>query len=545
MEKKVITPQVKTLTVTNFGARLTRYPNGDINSGLAVYGTTHSVNNFQKPGNLMFNEQPIQIDAAGSVITDMIVCGKSRNESGITYVYAVGHLKRVYKIQVNNPSTNNPSYDNPVLLMTLANSQTFKYGGSIQFYQAGATERIFIGHDAGVTKLNFDGTGETVVGTTSSSTWIADVPRQSVQLQGKMYWTNGPNIAEIDSTELVTTYVKLSPGFPANTQARDIRVTSDGKYAVIVVTRVPLRDITLTTPDTNEITNSESIIAYWNGTDLGYSSFTTIPSFSQTAYYTFGSSEFAFGYDIAGGMVSNPSNKILSMILDESPMPNAVSSNGNILGWMTPMFHNGFLKASLYIYGSLDEEVPKGFWRQLLWPAQGTETDIICVPFHLLVSNLSFAQSTGGYGGNVMGTGRIYFSTLETSSGTTKYKLYSFLSVPGGQGASAGGVYETQAQLFSKKVGVKEVRVYCEPTAANNSFQIDFIGMNGSAISNSTCTYTYAVGTDPTKSQGSLDVIKFTPSFQPTAALGVRITNLGSVNTTIHKIEVDVTEQGR
>jgi hypothetical protein len=92
---------------------------------------------------------------------------------------------------------------------------------------------------------------------------------------------------------------------------------------------------------------------------------------------------------------------------------------------------------------------------------------------------------------------------------------------------------------------VKEIRVYCEPTATGNSFSIAAIGMDGAVITNSTSTYTYSAGTDPTKGQGSLDVIKFTPSFKPTAALGLRITNLGTVNTTIHKIEVDYTEQGR
>src|SRR3990167_378748 len=215
----------KTLVIDNFQGRLTRYADGDITSGYAKYTKTFGNDPLSNPGNLTWFEAPTRIDPNESVITDLIMASKARLESGITYVYAIGHTGRLYKIQVNDPTTYNPNYDNPVLLTTLtSNSPTFKYGASIQFY--GATERIYIGHDVGVTRIDFNGANETFVGVAGSYT--ANVPRPSINFLGKLYFGNGTNLVEIDSTELVTDYTKLDPGFPSGTQVRDIDVSPNG-----------------------------------------------------------------------------------------------------------------------------------------------------------------------------------------------------------------------------------------------------------------------------------------------------------------------------
>src|ERR1041385_8187905 len=112
--------------IDNFGGRLTRYNFGDMNSGIAKYIATFGNDPFRFPGQLSWQETAIQIDSAGTVITDLIMDGKERVESGIVYIYCIGHTGRLYKIQVNDPSTYNPDYDNPVLLATLTvNSPTF------------------------------------------------------------------------------------------------------------------------------------------------------------------------------------------------------------------------------------------------------------------------------------------------------------------------------------------------------------------------------------------------------------------------------------
>lgn len=530
-----------TLVIDNFGGRLTRFFDGDINNGRAKFGTTFGNDPFSNPGNLTWFETGTQIDSAGSVITDLIMCGKERVESGISYVYAVGHTGRVYKIQNNDPTTFNPNYDNPVLLTTItAGTPTFTRGGYIDFY--GATEKMYIGHDKGVTSLTFDGATESAI----SGTWTQTVPRPIRQFVGKLYIGNGTNLAEIDSTGTVTTSTKLSPSFPDNTQVRDLDVSNDGNYLEAVVTRLALPSMLATTQDTTFLSNSESYIFKWNGTDTGYTAFDTFPSFSLNSNAAFGRFQYTFGYDLAGSAVFNPTDKILSPVLSQAPTPNAVGSNGNIIGWATSEFYNGFNRMVNYIYGSLDNEIGVGWWRQFAQSATGTETDVIRVPFQMLVSNFQIGSSTNGYGGGVFGSGKAYFSTLEVSgTPTTKYKFYKWFPVSTTTGTSIGGVYETQNQLFSKKQKINAVRIYGKPWVASNSFKIDLIGSSGNPITNGSLTFT-AQNTSPSAPMyiGN-DFAWWSPQITNIYSLGLRITNLGSTNHTIMKVEIDYETGGQ
>ena len=90
-----------TKIIDNFTGSMTPKLNGDMNSGYSQWLNVFGYDPFTKPGNLTWNEMQTQIDSAGSVITDLIVAGKTRVESGIIYVYAIGHTGRLYKIQVN------------------------------------------------------------------------------------------------------------------------------------------------------------------------------------------------------------------------------------------------------------------------------------------------------------------------------------------------------------------------------------------------------------------------------------------------------------
>jgi len=529
---------MKTLVIDNFGGRLTRYNDGDINSGLVKYTTSFGSEPFGDPGNLTWAETATQIDPSYSVITDLIMDGKERVESGISYVYAIGHTGRVYKIQVNDPASYNPNYDNPVLLTTLTSgTPTFTRGASIDFY--GATERIYIGHDKGVTRVDFNGSNETVVGVAGS--WTQTVPRPLKQFLGNLVVGNGSNIAIIDSTATVASYAKLSPGFPTNSQVRDMDVSTDGNYIEIVVSNLALPDLTATTQDTTLISNSSSFIFRWNGVDVGYTSFDTFPSFSLNANATFTGNQYTFGYDLAGAAIFNPTQKILSPVLSQAPIPNALGSNANIIGWAATEFYNGFSRMVSFVYGSLDNEVTTGWWRQFAQSAQGTETDVVRVPFQLLVSNFLLGSVTNGYAGGVAGTGKAYFSTLETSTApTTKYKFYKWFPVPTTTGTAISGVYETQNELFSKKVQIKQVRIYGEPWVANNEFTVALIGSNGSAITNGSKTFT--AGTNLTIGD---DFAWYDPAIVPTYTVGLRITNSGSANHTIMKVEIDYDDGGK
>lgn len=532
---------METLVIDNFNGDMTAYSNGDINSGRGSVVENFGANPFIKPGSLTWHNQPIQIDPAAAVITDMIMAGKERVESGVLYVYAIGHTGRLYKIQVNDPVTYNANYDNPVLVTTLTiNTPTFTRGGTMDFF--GATEKIYIGGDKGVTSINFDGTGEAFVGVLGS--WTQTVPRPLKQFIGKLYAGNGSNIAEIDSTATVTSYAKLTPGFPTNTQVRDIDVSPDGNYLEIVVSRLALYDITAAAQDTTSTANSESYIFKWNGTDLGYTAFDTFPSFSLTANTMFQDFQYTFGYDQFGASIFNPIRKILNEPEVQAPQPNAVASTGNILSWMAPINFDGISYMLNNVYGTLDREVA-GYWTNFFVPAAGSETDIIRVPCQIQVSNFGLGSSSNGYTDSVYGTAKTYYSTLETSAApTTKYRFYKWSLVPltlmNDPGTPIEGIYQTQSHLFSKKAKIVEVRVYGEPWVANNSFTIDLIGSSGDPITGASKTFT--AGSNLTV---GADFAWYTPYAATTYTLALRVTNAGTANHVINRVEIDYETSGK
>lgn len=527
-----------TITVNNFQGRLTRYENGDINSGLAKYATTFGNDPFSIPGKLTWFEQPTRIDSAESVITDLIVAARPRLESGITYVYAVGHTGRVYKIQVNSPPTFNPNFDSPVLLATLTvGAPTFKYAASINFF--GTTERLYIGHDLGFTRLNFDGTNETWVGTVNS-VYTTGVPRPAVNFLGKLYGGNGTNLVEIDPTPSVLSYGKLSPAFPVGTQVRDIDVAPDGNYAQVVVSRIAQNDTTTATQDTTNLSSADSYFIKWNGVDAGYTSYNPYNSYSLNANTSFGPYSYTFGYDLGGAAVYSNGQKVITLPDSLSPHINALFSTGNMVGFLAPEQSQSVLKASLLMYGQYDNEIPEGLYRPFRISATA-QTDIIQAPLCVIVSNLFFGSSSAGYANNRVGSAKIYFSTFETDAApTSKYKLYKFTTVPTGSGTAIAGVYETQTQIFSQKMAPKEIRLYTEPFVANNAFTVALIGSDGEIIPNSSQTFT--VGTNIAVGD---DFCWYNPAVEPLQALGIRITNSGSANWRCNKMELDYRGAGK
>ena len=532
----------KTLIVDNFKGQWTYYADGDINSGRSYSQNSAGQNPFLKAGNLTWFEAPTQIDSGGSVITDLIMAGKERVESGILYVYAIGHTGRLYKIQVNDPTTYNPDYDTPTLLATLTSgSPTFTRGGFIDFF--GATERIYIGHDKGVTRIDFDGTNETAI----SGSWTQLVPRPLKQFIGKLYVGNGTNIAEIDSTATVTSSTKLSPGFPTNAQVRDMDVTPSGTYLQIVVSRLTLPSMISTSEDPTTSSNSESYIFSWNGTDTGYTSFNTFPSFSLTANTMFQNYQYVFGYDQYGMAGYNPYEKVIWVTESISPLPNAIMSHANSVAWASPLYYNGVLELDFISWGSFDFEIgqPFGYWDFFFMNATSPETDILRVPFVLSTSNTIFGSSSSGYSNNQISTSKIYFSTLETSSSpTTAYRLYKWtpnvMQVVSSGDVLIDAVYQTQNQIFSKKVTIKEVRVYGEPWSSGVSFQVDLIGSAGTPMSGGTKTFTAG----STMTVGD-DFAWYTPDCEPTYVIGLMITNKASTNHTIMKVEIDYDVGGK
>lgn len=530
----------QTLVITDFTGRLTRHNTGLMNSGYAKFLTSFGYDPFSKPGNLTWLYQPT--DIAGAVITDAVLSTKTWSfDATARYVYAIGNAGRVYRINPTHSDTSEtPLYDTPTLLTTLAaSSPTFNYGSSLEFFNG----KIFISSDALVTRINFDGTGETVV---TGGTLTSGIYHPLVQFAGSLYVGNGANLAQIDGTNLITTVAKLSPALPNGMYIHDLDVTPDGNY--LAITASYLYPERLDSPNSGDRGNPYSVdsyIFYWNGVDVGITVVDTLSSFPANCLNTFLDNQYYFSNDAQGVAVFNGKNKLLTLPQNIAPMPYGGTSNGSFMSWANPEV-TGTINSStgggdatfssLYYYGHLDSENQAGLWRMMrVVPTSGKAWR---VPVNMMVNNYNFSTSF------VLGWGKHYISVWEDSS-PDNFHFYRFVLPPSGDSAPQLGVWETQTQLFSKRISLSSIRVYTEPTVTNNGFQLDVIGSNGQVVTNGSFTYSYSAGTDITLLQGALERINFNPNLTNLYACGIRITNTGTSNMTFLKVEIDYGPSGQ
>lgn len=559
--------EVQTLEITDFGGRLTRVRNGDINSGLAKFDTSWGYNPFFKPGKLSWH---YQITDNSSVIPNGIVLASVTQVTGGTVVtqYAITSTGHLYRITAEGSTAT-------LVRLLQTGSPTFTYGADICFYGSNLT--LYISHDLGVTKITIDTSGvfvsEAQIGTWDTTHFTPITTRRSmIQFVGNLYVTNSDasvtyanNIAVIDSSLTVTSYAKLSPSLPAGTYIRDLDISPDLTYMVISAS---LASSELILPGSSrDATNSAAAISAqykWNGIDLGITTGTNLPAFSITALQSFGTSQMMFMYDAFGSALYQDNTKVLTMRNNKSPMAGATSTTGNFITWMCPeMYWNldlnlpndGQFFSSLYYYGSLDEQSPKGLYRMFRNPAGNG--NVYQVPYQQFTNNRYLTLNTAASSPTpiTLADGTHVFSQLDYN-GSNTFRWFSFFvaftdespSSSGGAGWSIGamlGVYETQNQLFSKKISIQEIRVYCENTVTGNGFRLDMIDSNETIVNNGTFNYSYSAGTDITLLQGALSRINFNPNTKDLYSLGLRITNTGSTNMFIDKIEIDYVYSGK
>jgi hypothetical protein len=540
-----------TIELTNFEGALTRKKNGQINSGLAKFSTSFGYDPFSKPGQLTWLESPV--DITGSQITDLIVAAKPRYEaaSSSLFIYAIGSSGRLYKITPN--SISNPNLDTASVLGTLPNA-SFNFGGSMDFY--GSTEKIYIGQDDRVQSVNFDGSSPTTVGTVAD--YSANRYRPMMQFIGKLIFGNGNNIGAIDSTGTVVSsivgshYEHLSPGLPPETYVTDLDVSPDGNYLFITTSGITNEGIATVSNDRQAAAASNGNIYKWNGSDLGITAQTIIPSYAVTALQTFLDNNVFFSNDSFGTSLSSGSQKKITLPNNKSPFANSTLVNGNFVSWIAPELNTAGtgLNASMYYYGNLDDENPKGMWRVMRYSTALANGFVYQTPVNLMTNNKYSTVNNAVNAVSTLGYGKHYFSTFEVNSSNTTVssttaKFYRFCITPTGSGAPQLGVWESQNQLFGKRISVSEIRVYTEPTAASNGFQLDIIGSDGNVVTNGTFTYTYAAGTDITLLQGALERINFNVDIKNLYSMGIRVTNTGTTNMIINKIEVDWVYSGK
>lgn len=529
-------PENKPLVITNFGGPLTRRNVGDINSGLAKYDTSWGYDPFSKPGNLTWLEQPTSIFTFGVSPIGPMVAMKQRSEGSSNNVYAVSTGDRLFEIDVNNST--NPDLDgvNTVGSLIAAN---YDKGGAMTFY--GSTEKVFVSNDNNIQKINFDGSAVSVIGTFSAA-----YPRPMATFLGKIYFGNGNNIGEIDSTEVITTVSKLSPTLPSGLIVRDLDLTPDGNYLQMTVARSDANTPGGDSQDTFATASADSYKFLWNGfTD----SFTALENYSGmvlAANHIQGDKNYSFGYDSNGAAVFSGSNKIKTLPKTLAPNFNATFSSGNMVGFAVSEYEQSTARTriSIFNYGQYDDETQDGLFRLIRDNAR-VEEDITGVPACVNVSNKVYAPSVFAVQNDLVGTGKVYYSTQERDSGgNTVQKVWRFHTSPKGTQSILAGVYETQTQLFSKKTAIKEVRLYTEPLSNGVDFIVDVIGSGGSVMSGG--SQRFIVGTSSVAT--GTDMVHFNPAMAPTYAAGLRITNssiTGVVNWTALKAEMDVEPAGK
>lgn len=540
------------IEITNFSGALTRVRNGELNSGKANYNASWGYDPFSKPMNLTWFEAPV--DITGPI--GLPLAAKPRTEGSAPstpYIYLMDLGKKLYKIQTN--SLNAANVDSVIGIASVATGGlTYTYGASMDFYlptaSVGGAEKIYVSGDQQINSINFDGTADAVVG--NSNKMAQNTFHPFKQFVGKLFFGNGATLGAVDSTGLINStvasvfggsmYSELNPPLPADTNIKDLDVTITQDYLMMTAGTVPAEELDIVNRDLQYTATNDGNLYKWNAIDPAVTSGTTIPSYEVTALQTFLGNTMFFSVDSLGASINDGTNKILSLPNNKSALPNATCVNGNFLTWACPEVSadKTAIYASLYYYGSLDSENPTGLYRMMRWATTQANATVYQVPLNIMAGNTyttlntSNAITTIGYGKHYIGIGSV------TTGGVYAYFLLRFLTTPTGSGTPQLGVYQTQTQLFSKRITVKQIRVYTEPTVTGNGFQVDCIGGDGAVITNTAPnTYAFAAGTDITLLQGALERIDFNPVMKNTHALGIRITNTGTTNMTINKIEID------
>ena len=527
-----------TLEINNLGGPLTRKRTGDIKSGLARFETSWGYDPYSKPGNLTWMEQPTSI-ASWNNPQDPLFTMKQRTESNINYVYGIGGASDLYKVTVN--STTNPNVDTASIIGD-ANFGSAIRGLGMAFH--GSTEKIFMAGDDRIQKVNFDGSGASLIAQSLTSG-----PRPMTPFLGKLYFGNGNNIGEIDSTDAVTSVSKLSPALPPGLFIRDLDITPDGNYLQIVASRTNAQRVPGDDEDEASAAAADSYKFYWNGIDSSYSAQQSYSGLVLTTTEITPERNYTFGYDSLGAAIFQDSKKLISLPTSITPNFNSTFSIGNVLGFATAEWEESAsrFRVGIYEYIQDDNDVPTGLFR-LLRQNASVRDEVVAVTACLNVSNRFYQPSIWGFANNLAGVGKLYYSTRELNVGgsteNNSQKLWRFNTVPLGTQSIVAGTYETQTQIFSKKAKIGEVRLYTEPLIGGNDFVVDLIGSGGSVMAGGSQRFQVATGSVAT----GTDMVLFNPAMAPTYALGVRITNsstTGVANWTANKVEVDYMEGGK
>lgn len=555
MATKSNNPPIKTLEITNFGGQLTRTLNGDLNSGLARFDTSFGYDFYSKPGNLTWLEVPTEITGP---IGNVVLAGKIRSvsENNLS-AYMIDHAGSVYQMWVNNflSGGSTVSLNSVVGIASVkAGSPTFDTGASVEIFSASVVgsvqSKLYISSQTQINSMDFN-TGSTWATSNADKVVTNNLNYNGFHpikaFVGKLLIGDGSTVDAVDNTN---TFISSIFGkLDADMRVKDIDVSIDGNYSLSSAATTDFEEIGAAVQNNIGAQPADGKIYYWNGADLNSTALLNVPGSQLTALQTYLQNSIFFITDSMGMAVSNGTQKLFTLPNNKSPSPNATGTNDNFLFWTSiesvPTASSSTLVASMYYYGSVDGVSAPGLYRMCRIFSTSASGNIIQTPFNVLASN-AYSDINPSLSSVIsVGYGQHYLSVLDSiPSNPQKGRLYSFYYPSSGTRAPQFGVYQTQAQIFSKKITIKQIRVYTEPTVSGNRFQVNVFGSTQFTLTQ-VLQYAYAAGTDTTQLQGSLDRIDFNPTMEGTYSFSIGIQNLGTTNMTIKKIEVDYVETGK
>ena len=567
------TTKVKTIVLDNFSGELTSELIGTLNSGLQPvsqnpYGKLPFGNPYKIKG-LQFIEKPYAL--SGSAPTQLIVPTVKGTflvpNGGNLSPAVVGFdlLGNAYVIQASDPSV--PTVDKDSIVkypgITGSSSFTLTYGGGVFYDGITGTGTIVLGTDytggatplAGAYYINNNpffniqaGSPLNQVTVGSGITLSVDMPRPFCKFLGTLYMADGNNIVAFNSnfTQMVAGAGAnggwLNPGLPSDYVIRSMQVSNDGRYMIILASNRLTKTsypypLNLYEQAQQAIYQPiDSVIAYWNGTDVTFSTEQFFKGLNITAVVVSSTDTIMFAKDLDGVAILDLNGNVLARIEDVGsamypPLPHSIDAIGKLFFFMMQV---------------------------------GTSVNIYC--FDASTNKLyPIYQDTGHAKGSILGA--LTVPTLHTAAiaggvtwkDITRAKLYYFIEDGGASGLgntdvfqqycihlqNYGGVitgnYATQVEEFGRKIRPVAARVFTLPMTGTTSFTLQLYDAQLNSLISK--TYSYAAGTDPTLAQGSMTKVEFGIACKAVGGLGLSIAPANnSLPFFVEKVEIDYLE---
>jgi hypothetical protein len=558
------TQKVQTLVIDNFSGEITADLIGSLNSGLSPIGLKPfgklPLGQYKNRG-LQFVESAQSIGSFSGTNTITLTM-RTTVAPGSPLVVGVDTEGILYNITVATTNTNPPVPDGESITKYThgifdgvngsgtATADVLHYGGGI-YYDPTATVMV-IATDTGCyystsSILTSSNTATfTTVQQSGGPKWLPNhngVPRPVCFFLGTLYVADGNNIASLNSTytSVVNTTV-FSPALPPGWIIRDMKVSPDGSYMIILASIKPstgLTDFIVTGGQQPQFQPFDSVIAYWNGTDLGLTSIQYFKGLNITSVVVSSTDAIMFAKDMEGtGIFDLSGNKLVGIddVTQNSataasdfrsypPLPFSIDALGKKFFFQ---FQMGF---DLYIY--MFDLLTRKLYS--LYIDALTEANGSGIPGGLCIASIASDIFVGGTLQLCTKSKLYYF--FKDQSGPTCRGMYLHLA---NYGANTAGSYSTQYEEFERKIRPVAIRIFTTPTVTGNSIIIRLVDLLLNNLFNK--TYTFASGSDVTKAQGALNKIEFPVATKAVSELALQILPNASSPFFIQKVEIDYLE---